>query len=247
MHEGHRRRMYEKLKDGSGICDHELLEILLFSACPRKNTNPVAHALIDAFGSLAGVFEAEVEQLMTVDGVGENVALFLKCVGECNRRVKSANTGVAMLKTYEDFRFFTTVRMRGKQEEVLEFYCLEKNGKVKRIFSFTDTERNKVEVETDKIAYVIATEKPYGLLVAHNHLSGSSAPSANDDRFTVELQLMCSINNVVLYDHCIYASDTNVYSYFATGKIDEIKRDFSFKELIDKQLKSRAVEKGNKM
>lgn len=245
MHEGHRKRMYEKLKEGSGLCDHELLEILLFNACPRKNTNPVAHDLIDAFGSLAGVFGAEAEQLMTVDGVGENVALFLKCVGECNRRVKTSGSCITMLKTYEDFKRFTTVRMRGKREEVLEFYCLERSGKVKRIFSFTDTELSKVEVRTDKIAYVIATEKPYGLLVAHNHLSGSSAPSVNDDRFTIELQLMCSIGNVMLYDHCIYASDSNIYSYFITGKIDEIRRRFSYKELIDKQLKTIAEE--NKM
>lgn len=239
MHEGHRQRMYEKLKNDSSILDHELLEILLFNAFPRKNTNPIAHALINAFGSLAGVFDADIDRLMTVDGVGKNVALYLKCVGECTRRVKSVNSGVAVLKTYEDFKTFTTVRMRGKTEEIIEFYCLEKNGKVKRIFSFTNNEHNKVEVRTEDISYVIATEKPYGLLVAHNHLSGNSNPSSNDDRFTIELQLMCSMNNVVLYDHCVYASDTNVYSYFASGKIDEIRREFSFKELIDSQIKKR--------
>ncbi len=245
MHEGHRQRMYERLKDGSGLCDHELLEILLFSAIPRKNTNPIAHKLINAFGSLSGVFEADVKQLMTVEGVGESVALFLKCVGECNRRIKSVNTGVAVLKTYEDFKRFTAVRMRGRLEEFIEIYCLEKNGVVKRVFTYTDSDRNKVEVRTDKIAHVIATEKPYGILVAHNHLSGKSAPSLNDDRFTVELQLMCSINNVVLYDHCIYASDTDVYSYFATGEIDRIRDKFSYKKLIDNQMKLYAEEKEN--
>ena len=70
MHEGHRKRMYEKLKNGDGLYDHEILEILLFNAIPRKNTNPVAHELIKTFGSLSGVFAAEPERLMTVDGVG---------------------------------------------------------------------------------------------------------------------------------------------------------------------------------
>ena len=63
MYEGHRRRMYGKLKSGDSLYEHELLEILLFNAFQRKNTNPIAHALLDAFGSIAGVFNAEVEQL----------------------------------------------------------------------------------------------------------------------------------------------------------------------------------------
>lgn len=237
MHEGHRRRMYEKIKNDSSVCDHELLEILLFNAYPRKNTNPVAHALLEAFGSLAGVFAADPEQLMTVDGVGENIALYIKCMGECVNRIRELNSGIAVLKNYEDFKNFTVIRMRGRQEEVLEFYCIEKNGKVKRIFSYTDSERDKVELQTDKIAYVIASAKPYGLLVAHNHFSGRSDPSINDDRFTAELQVMCSMNNVVLYDHCIYASDSDVYSFFESGKIDKIRKNFSFKTIIDRQIK----------
>ncbi len=242
MHEGHRQRMYEKLKNDSCLLDHEILEMFLFNALPRINTNNIAHALIDAFGSLAGVFEADVKQLTSVHGVGDSVALYIKCASECMRRIQPVNVGIAVLKTFNDFKKFTAVRMRGRIDEAIEVYCLENNGKVKRIFSFTDFERSKVEVSADKISYVIATEKPYGILVAHNHLSGNSAPSSNDDRFTAEMQLLCSINNVVLYDHCIYASDTNVYSYFATGKIDEIRQMFSFKKVIDNQINLRSEE-----
>lgn len=238
MHEGHRKRMHEKLKTDAGICDHEVLEILLFNAYPRKNTNPIAHKLIEAFGSLAGVLEADFDQLTGVDGVGENVALYIKCVAECLRRVNTQSAGVAVLKTYEDFKNFVIARMRGNRQEVLEIYCLTKGGKVKRISSFTDEERGKVEVNSDKIAAIMAKERPYGILVAHNHLSGESAPSVSDDRFTGELQLLCSINNVVMYDHCIYASDTNVYSYFGSGKIEEIRRKFSFKKLIDREIET---------
>ena len=67
MHEGHRRRMYEKLKNDSLLEDHELLEILLFNAFQRKNTNPIAHALLDRFGTLSGVFGADYNKLITVD------------------------------------------------------------------------------------------------------------------------------------------------------------------------------------
>ena len=243
MHEGHRRRMYDKLVNGDSLYDHEVLEILLFNGIPRANTNPIAHALLDSFGSLAGVFNASVEQLMTVKGVGENVALYIKCNAEIYRRINPVNAGVAVLKTYSDFKPFVPGRMRGRQEEVLEFYFLEKNGKVKRIYSFTNADISKVEVDTDKITEILATEKPHGVLVAHNHLSGNSSPSVSDDRFTKELNLLCNISKVALYDHCIYASDNNVYSYFANGQIDEIKKDFSFKGLIDSQIKRLADEK----
>ena len=246
MHEGHRKRMYEKLKNSADLYDHELLEVLLFSACPRKNTNPIAHALLDSFGSLAGVLSADIKQLMTVQGVGESIALYIKCNAEILQRASTVNTGITALKNYEDFKFFTAVRMRGRQQEVLELYFLEKNGKVKRILPFTSDDMSKVEVNTRDVAAVVAAEEPYGILVAHNHLSGSSAPSENDDRFTKELQLLCSFHDVILYDHCIYASDTDVYSYFASGRIDEIRRDFSFKGLVDEKLKTGEEEKEDK-
>lgn len=246
MHEGHRKRMYEKLKNGDGLYDHEILEILLFNAIPRKNTNPVAHELIKTFGSLSGVFAAEPERLMTVDGVGESVALYIKCVGETAKRINLFTVGIALLKNYKDFRNFVAMRMRGRIEEVLELYCLEKNGRVKRIFSFTDNDIAKVEVDIEKLSAAIATEKPHGIFIAHNHLSGNPNPSLNDDRFTIELQVMCSMNNVNLYDHCIYASDADIYSYFENGRIDEIKKNYSFKEIVDRQIKNTMNEKADK-
>lgn len=237
MHEGHRQRMYEKIIGGDSLYDHELLEILLFNAFPRKNTNPLAHALLDAFGSLAGVFSADFKQLITVDGVGKNVALYIKCVGECIGRIKQNNTPAVVLKTYDDFKRFTVIRLRGKTEEVVEFYCLEKSGKIKRIFTYSCEDRNRVELDTDSINHILALAEPYALLIAHNHLSGSSEPSADDDVFTAKIQLICSSNNVVLYDHCIYATDENVYSYFASGKIDKIRKNFSLGAIVERQMK----------
>ena len=234
MHEGHRSRMYEKLKNGDSLYEHELLEILLFNAYPRRNTNPIAHALLKTFGSINGVLSAEVEELCTVEGVGESVALYLKCIGKCVlKETKPENSAVAVLKSYEDFQNFVKLRFRGKAEEVLELYCLERNGQIKKIFTYSTNESNQVEVATDRVAKVIATVKPYAMLIAHNHLSGRSQPSLNDDKFTGAVQLMCSINNVNLQDHCIYASDSNIYSYFLAGKIDEIKKNYSYDKLLN--------------
>lgn len=238
MHEGHRQRMYEKLLAGDNLYDHEVLEILLFNAFTRQNTNPLAHRLLDTFGTLGDIFQADPKALMQVEGVGKSCALYLKCVGECIARIDRAATGIIYLKSYEDFKRFTALRLRNKSSEMLEFYLTEKSGKVARVYSYTDKDPSKVNINTDEIAGVLSANKPYGLLVAHNHLSGNSTPSDADDRFTMEMQVLCSVNNVCLLDHCIYAGDNNIYSYFTTGRIDEIKRLFNFKYLVDAQYKT---------
>ena len=232
MHQGHRRRMYEKLKYGDKLYDHELLEILLFNAYPRINTNPIAHSLLNTFVNLSGVLNASVEELCTVDGVGENVALYLKCIGECTKYLRG-NTDAAVLKNFEDFQAYAVTRMRGRTEEVLEFYCLEKNGKLKKTFTYSCNEKSKVEVDSDKIVKIISTVKPYGVFIAHNHLSGNSQPSLSDDRFTKQVQLICNMNNVNFYDHCIYAADNNLFSYYKSGNLDDIKSTYSLDNLIN--------------
>lgn len=243
MHEGHRKRMYEKLKNDDSLFDHEVLEILLFNAFQRTNTNPIAHSLLSAFGSIAGVLSASYEELIAVDGVGENVALYLKCVGECYRRAggnfdADNSMGVTTLKSYEDFKRFVALRCRGKAVETLEIYALEKNGKMKNLTTRTNNERDRVVIGTEEVSRVLTNVRPYGVLIAHNHLSGNAQPSESDDIFTGKVKILCDINNVNLYDHCIYAEGGEIYSYFGSGRIDLIKKNYTYEKLMDNTYKS---------
>ena len=79
VHESHRERVREKFKSGGfeGWCDHEILELLLFYAIPRADTNPIAHRLIDRFGTLSGVLDADVTALLEVDGIGTSTACYI--------------------------------------------------------------------------------------------------------------------------------------------------------------------------
>lgn len=215
--------------DENALYDHEVLEILLFNACPRVNTNPIAHALMERFCSMSEILNASTEELKTVKGVGDAVADYLRTVGLCYKRMGGIE-GVAMLKTLGDCKKFVSMRLRGKTEEYLELYFTEKSGRVKRIYKYTSSDRNKVSVNTDEIVGLIA-KKPYAILVAHNHLNGSAEPSVNDDAFTKKLQLICSMNNVVLLDHIIYA-DERLYSYNDSGKLDAFRKTFSLTNAI---------------
>lgn len=231
MHEGHRKRLLEKLKDGDKLYEHELLEILLFNAYPRKNVNPIAHALLSRFASIKAVLTAEIDELCSVDGVGENVALYLHCLGKC---VYSANEceSFARIRNTAELKEFVSVRFRGKSSEVLEFYMMDKNGRVNRIGSFTTDDAERVDVKPEEIIKLISVHKPYGVYVAHNHISGGSAPSLADDKLTKQVQLICSLNNARLYDHCIYAGDGDIYSYYMSDRLEKIKESFSVNSLI---------------
>ena len=232
VHEGHRKRMNEKLASGGLVLEHERLEMLLFNAYPRKNTNPIAHNLLNAFGSIRGVFEADVKELTAIDGVGESVALYLKCVGACAKPAYSADGVEIFLKNYGDFKEFAARRLRAKTEAVLEIYLLDKGGKVKYIFSRSDGDEHGVAVKREDIPSVVAAVKPYGMLIAHNHLTGDSNPSPKDDKFTGEMCVLCNLNGIILFDHCIYAADNNLYSYFTEGKLDQIKDRCNINSII---------------
>ena len=159
MHEGHRQRMYAKLESGDNLYDHEVLELLLYAVCPRVNTNETAHKLLDRFCSISEIFKADVEELKTVDGVGESVARYLKTVGLCAERAGCVE-GAAVLKTLGDCKHFIQVRLRGREEEYLEIYFLQKNGRVNRIFSYTSADRNKVFANADEFIRNLALIKP---------------------------------------------------------------------------------------
>ena len=88
-HTRHRERMRTRFLDAGAeiLQDHELLEMLLYYAIPRRDTNPIAHRLIERFGRLDKLFAASAAELMQVDGIGENAAVLLKTVFECHRLI----------------------------------------------------------------------------------------------------------------------------------------------------------------
>src|SRR5436190_17043941 len=86
---GHRERLRARFLSGGAeaMPDYELLEMTLFAALPRRDTKPLAKALLARFGSFAEVIAAPRERLMEVPGVGETVAAQLKIVEAAAHRL----------------------------------------------------------------------------------------------------------------------------------------------------------------
>lgn len=223
--------MYEKLSGGDKLFDHEILEMLLYNVYRQGNTNGIAHDLLNRFVSIKGVISAEPQELMTVNGVGESAAYFLSTLGKCFERFSSVEW-LASLKSRDEIKNLVKMRFRGKPEEYLELYLLARSGKVKRVVTFTSEDINRVVLTAEQIVEVISLVKPAALVAAHNHVNGSSQPSENDFNFTKELQMICSMNNVELVDHLIYAGDDNIFLFSDGGVLDDIKKRFSMDSVL---------------
>lgn len=222
MHDGHRKRMRERFRKNGldGFAHHEALELLLFYGRARGDTNALAHSLLDAFGSLKGVLEAAPEQLMTVDGVGEETATLISlmlpmfrrysaCVCEERQRIASRSEAAA----------YCQALLAGWRTERFYVICLSSAGQV--------LGRRKVAegTLTEVLAYprlVVETALNYNahsVVLCHNHPSGDPTASEDDVRTTRQLQQLLAALSITLLDHIIVAGEST-YSMLQHGQLD---------------------------
>ncbi len=231
MHEGHRARMREKLeRNPESLAEHEVLEILLYSVFPRKNTNDIAHNLLNAFGNLQGVMSADVSKLKEVVGMGETSSAFLKTISLCMERInyiKSQTQDVVLINSNQVLNFIRD-RYSVLDHEQFDIFLLDKNGKLLVCKSFTENQRTEVSISPQEVSKFISDHKCSQAIVSHNHLSGYVKPSASDDNATRMLALIFNINGIRFCDHVIY-SNGEIYSYFLEGKMQSINKQYSLK------------------
>lgn len=237
MHEGHRQRMLQRLAAGDTLQDHELLEILLFYAIPRKNTNEIAHALIDCCGGLESVFRADIPVLLEVDGIGPQSAAYIRAVGAVYERflLSDDREKHSLPFSFGVFRDRIKERFAPLTNEVLELYCIDAKDKVSFYASYTSDETDHVEVHPEDITRFLAQHRPSGLAVAHNHPGTSCKPSIQDDDFTKKVYLLCALNHVRFLDHIVVGNDA-VFSYHLSGRLGDIADRCDIDKMIQRPL-----------
>ena len=210
IHEGHRQRMkdrffYEKMDHFS---DHEVLELLLYYAIPRKDTNPIAHALISHFGSLPQVLDASVEELEQVDGISRNAAVLLKLVTEMGRYYEvGRKRQTRILKSVEECGNYLLPRFFGRVNETVFLLCLDARCKVLSCREVGEGSINSANVSIRRIVEMALASKASSVVLAHNHPSGIALPSAEDRATTRRVAAALSLVDVVLVDHIIVAEN----------------------------------------
>ncbi|MBR2392401.1 MAG: DNA repair protein RadC [Elusimicrobiaceae bacterium] len=218
---GHRERIREKFASNGldSFLDHEVLELLLTYVIPRKDTKPIAWALLKRFGSLAAVLDAEPEQLAEVEGIGENTSLFIKLVRSVFKKytfdeVKERIT----IRTPQQVLEYCQASLAGKKEECLEVIYLSVRNTVMGTQILASGLIDRVAISPRKIVESALAAKASAIILVHNHPSGDATPSHEDILLTQDVIQAARLFDISVHDHIIIGGNSH-YSLKANGKI----------------------------
>lgn len=210
IHDGHRKRLKERyLKEGLDNFDElHALELALFYSMGRKDTNPVAHALLERFGSLQQVMDANPEELMKVEGVGEHTAIFLGLIRDMGRyyQVKCAEAST-VLQTIDQCGAYLLPYFFGRKNETVFLLCLDAKCKVISCQNMGEGGVNSANISIRKIVEAALRVNATSVVLSHNHPSGLALPSKADVQTTIRLGKALRMVDIILVDHIIVCED----------------------------------------
>ena len=210
IHSGHRQRLKDRfLKEG---LDHfeelYVLELLLYYCIPQKDTNPIAHSLLDHFGSLTAVLEATPEELQKVPGIGKNAAAFLTLIPQVGRyyQIKRAEPG-DILRTIEQCGNYLVPYFYGREHETVFLLCLDAKCKVLGCTLVGEGSVNSANIPIRREEEIALNTTAPTLVLAQNHPSGLALPSADDIQTTLRLAKAMEAVEITLADHIVVADN----------------------------------------
>ncbi len=183
-HEGHRERLKNRFLS-SGLDNfeaHNILELLLFYSIPRQDTNEIAHALIERFGSLKGVLDADFSELVKVKGIKENSATLIKLIPQLARAyMTDEEVDESLIFDHADkIGEYFVKRFIGETNEVVYLMLLDNKWKLIKCEKIFEGSVNSSLIDMRKIAEVVFLNKASSLILAHNHPNGIPVPSEED-------------------------------------------------------------------
>ena len=230
IHDGHRQRLRNKIKRFGFDCleDHEKLEYLLFPFVPRRDTNPIAHALIDTFGSFKKVLDADLDLLIGIKGLSENAALFLHSLPDVFSSYMTAETELA-LNNSEQCAKVVIARIGGKPEEHFLVLYLNDAGRIILSETVTSSRGRSVTIDRDRLVTTAIKCRAAYVVIGHNHPSGKLVPSETDIDATNRIVQALGMVGVKLVDHIIVSR----FDYFSMRENSQIVEPVSLAGVID--------------
>lgn len=212
IHDGHRDRLRQRfINHGSdSLDDHNLLEMLLFYCIPRRDTNPLAHELINRFGSLSGVFAAPVEELCKVDGITRNAAVLIRLIPQIANRTamsRAKNEFGNILDDPVSAGRYLMPRFSGERDEIVYMICMDSKCKILNTKLMFRGSVNSANISIRKIVENALIHNATKVVLAHNHVSGIALPSQADRETTIKIKNALSAVDVTLVDHIVVVED----------------------------------------
>ncbi len=225
VHDGHRERMRERIRNSGLVAlqDHEILEYILYAFVPRKDTNEIAHSLIERFGSFAGVLNADEKSLSAVCGMTANASLFISQLPDVFRKYMQDNEKERLnLKGRGVARSYIGSVLYGKRQEEVYAVALDAHDGVINSRFLSSGSGDAVELSVRAVVDFALSNTASSIIIAHNHPSGSVSPSQRDLDVTREVYDTLSALGITLEDHLIFAGK-EYYSFEENGLLERMK------------------------
>lgn len=209
-HADHRGRMRARMiRQGfDSLEPHEALEVLLYYVVPRRDVNPLAHRLIRTFGGYHRVFEASIDELKKVDGVGDQIALYLYTLGEHERRCDQSRVCMTgkniQLDTVEKMADYLRPQFKGMRQEMAVLLCMDAKRHPISCDVLGMGAVSATEVSVHNINALAVRHQADTVVLAHNHPRGLATPSETDIQTTYQLRTLLYGVGVTLIEHLIF-------------------------------------------
>ena len=231
IHKGHRQRLRKKAVENSleNFEEHEVIELLLTFVIPQKDTNPLAHELIEEFGSLAGVLNANSHDLSKIKGISEYSADFLSLLKFVFKKYRQSKLkSMRKITNVRDAVELCVSELADLPVENVFVACIDNSNNLvtKKIISTGFNDEASVPVR--KIIDMCIRSNTSNIIISHNHPYGNEKPSANDDKVVKHLALTLALAGIKILDSVIIGLD-GYYSYSKSGYLadcyDEITKN----------------------
>lgn len=210
VHEGHRQRIKDRYAETGleGFNDLTALEFLLFYAVPRKDTHELAHELMDRFGSFTGVLEADMDELRSVNGIGDNAAMLLSLIPQISRRYMERKTlPQRQIKNSTDAAQFFVSKFAYEYNEVAYAMFLDSRHCIICTKQMSRGVVNGLELSVRSLVEACLKLHAQSVIIAHNHPNADIEPSSEDEYFTVSLKKALFLVDIDLLDHIIVSGN----------------------------------------
>lgn len=253
LHQGHRQRMRERFlqSEPDSFADHEILEMLLYYALPRRDTNGTAHALIEELGSLTNVLEADALRLTGIEGVSEGTALYLNLLGEVAKRYTVSKFDpvdkTPVFDTPEKIAAFLAPRFLGLTVERAYLLLFDNGMHLLDCFHVGDGSVSRVCLSLRRIAERALAKNAAAAVLAHNHPGGLAIPSGDDRTFTRQLSEALKLLELPLLEHFVFAdhSYATIINYEDPG-VSARQASSSLFDVLRKHLREGAKGEGKR-
>ena len=217
--EGHRERLRARYRHvgEAALQDYELLELLLTYAIPRRDTKLLSKKLLDRFGTLARVFEAEPTSLEEVDGIGPQAATLISLIRPLAMRfLKATPAGKTMLRSTGEAAAYFQAKLKGLPDEEVHVAFVNAKNAVTATECLQRGTVDQSAVYVRKVIERALAHKASGFILAHNHPSGDPTPSAHDRELTQAVKAAAAVVGIRFLDHLIIG-ESAPFSFKANG------------------------------